>query len=158
MANFNYSNVVVGVDGSKASGLAFKKALQIATNNHARLVIVAVINERNLVRINKEASVGFGAISPRTIETLKIDVEARVSNYVQIAKDAGIEAIGTVDYGDPRDILTDKIVEDYGADLLVVGATGAGPVTRLMMGSTATYVVSHAPVDVIVVRTELANK
>ncbi|GAY72766.1 universal stress protein [Lentilactobacillus kosonis] len=154
MTKFNYFNVVVGVDGSQASDLAFKKAMRIAANNHARLVVVAVINERNLVRINKGASVGFGAISPNSIEALKNDVQVRVSNYIQIAKEEGLEAIGTVRYGDPRDILTKTIINDYDADVLVVGATGAGPVTRLMMGSTATYVVSHSPIDVFVVRTE----
>lgn len=154
MFDFNYSNVVVGVDGSKASDRAFKKAMIIAEHNQARLAVIAVINDRDVLGVNKGASIGFGAVNPTAVENLKVQIQSMVSNYVEIAKDRGLNAVGAIDYGDPREILTSTTLSDYHADALVVGATGAGIVSRLTMGSTAAYVVTHSPVDVFVVRTD----
>jgi Universal stress protein family len=41
---------------------------------------------------------------------------------------------------------------DQRAELIVVGHTGSGYVTRALLGSTAENVVRHAPCDVLVVR------
>lgn len=37
-------------------------------------------------------------------------------------------------------------------DLIVMGATGRGAIERALVGSTTTYVVTHAPCNVLVVR------
>lgn len=50
---------------------------------------------------------------------------------------------------DPRVVLT----EPTDADLVVVGARGHSPLKALHLGSTAEYVVHHAPVPVVVVKT-----
>jgi nucleotide-binding universal stress UspA family protein len=45
-----------------------------------------------------------------------------------------------------------SLSEELGAGLLVVGSRGAGPVQRLLMGSTSEEVVHHARVPVLVLR------
>jgi nucleotide-binding universal stress UspA family protein len=49
---------------------------------------------------------------------------------------------------DPRVVLT----EPTGADLVVVGARGHSPLKALHLGSTAEYVVNHAPAPVVVAK------
>ncbi len=44
------------------------------------------------------------------------------------------------------------MARDQRAQLIVVGHTGSGYVTRALLGSTAENVVRHAPCDVLVVR------
>ncbi len=51
MLNFNYSNILVGIDGSKTAAKAVKKAISIAEHNHAKLTIVAVINDREILGV-----------------------------------------------------------------------------------------------------------
>jgi nucleotide-binding universal stress UspA family protein len=43
---------------------------------------------------------------------------------------------------------------EYGADLIVVGSHGYGPVKRVLLGSVASYVMNHASCAVEVVRPE----
>ncbi|EPC76844.1 Putative universal stress protein, partial [Lacticaseibacillus paracasei subsp. paracasei Lpp71] len=43
-------------------------------------------------------------------------------------------------------------------DLIMIGATGLNAVERLLIGSVTEYVTRNALCDVLVVRTDLANK
>jgi nucleotide-binding universal stress UspA family protein len=45
-----------------------------------------------------------------------------------------------------------QVARDHRAELIVVGHTGSGYVTRALLGSTAENVLRHAPCDVLVVR------
>ena len=52
---------------------------------------------------------------------------------------------------DPAQALA-QAARDEDAELIVVGHTGSGYVTRALLGSTAENVLRHAPCDVLVVR------
>lgn len=56
MMDFNYSNILVGIDGSKTAAKAVKQAIIIADHNHAKLTIVAVINDREILGVLKPLS------------------------------------------------------------------------------------------------------
>src|SRR5436309_8219045 len=56
--------------------------------------------------------------------------------------------------GAPHRILTET-AQRVGADLIVVGATGAGPLAAELLGSTADRVLQKAPCPVLVVRAGL---
>ena len=56
-----------------------------------------------------------------------------------------------VELGDPRDLIV-RTADAVGADLVVVGSHGRTGLPRLVMGSVASYVVSHAPCDVMVIK------
>jgi nucleotide-binding universal stress UspA family protein len=45
-----------------------------------------------------------------------------------------------------------EVLTEKNADLLVIGARGANPLTRMLLGSTSSAVVSHAPCSVLIVR------
>lgn len=53
--------------------------------------------------------------------------------------------------GDPRTELVESAIAEE-ADLLIVGSHGRTGIARLLMGSVASYVVTHAPCSVLVVR------
>lgn len=53
--------------------------------------------------------------------------------------------------GDPRSVIVDE-AKDWSADLIVVGSHGRTGIVRLLLGSVAHSVVSHAPCSVEVVR------
>jgi nucleotide-binding universal stress UspA family protein len=64
---------------------------------------------------------------------------------------AGIKAETRVLNGDPRFALVDA-ARDSKADLLVVGSHGRTGVKKLLLGSVASHVVTHAPCSVLVVK------
>jgi nucleotide-binding universal stress UspA family protein len=63
----------------------------------------------------------------------------------------GTEATLVVTDLDPAEALI-QAARDHRAELIVVGHTGFGYVTRALLGSTAEIVVRRAPCDVLVVR------
>ena len=65
--------------------------------------------------------------------------------------DAGLKAKATEVLGDPRSTLVETARREN-ADLLVVGSHGRSGVAKILLGSVASHVVSHAPCSVLVVR------
>lgn len=53
--------------------------------------------------------------------------------------------------GDPKEAILDE-ASRWGADLIVIGSRGHGTFKRLMLGSVALAVASHAPCSVEIVR------
>ena len=62
-----------------------------------------------------------------------------------------VEATGEVLRGVPRQALVDAAAAE-GADLVVLGSHGRGFFGRLLLGSTAAFVATHAPCSVELVR------
>ena len=63
----------------------------------------------------------------------------------------GLAAKGVVEDGDPRVALIDVARREH-ADLVVVGSHGRTGIPRLVLGSVASHITTHAPCSVLVVR------
>jgi nucleotide-binding universal stress UspA family protein len=64
---------------------------------------------------------------------------------------AGLRAEPRLLAGDPRHSIVDE-ARRAGASLIVVGSHGRSGIAKLLLGSVAQHVVSHAPCSVLVVR------
>lgn len=53
--------------------------------------------------------------------------------------------------GKPKPAIV-QFAKEEKADLIIMGATGMGAFTRLLLGSTTAYVVNNAPCNVLIVR------
>lgn len=146
----DYKTILSPVDGSEESELAFRKAIQVAKRNNAKLLIVHVIDTRAI-----QTPSGFeGNFTDEIIRQTKIMMD----RYVEIARERGLENIETViDYGSPKVMIAKEIAVEHHADLIMIGATGLNAVERLFIGSVSEYVIRNAPCDVTVVRTDLEN-
>lgn len=140
-----YKNILVAVDGSEQSEKAFKEAVRIAKNNKAKLYITSIINDAELTT---------SAYSFEKLFTMEKErVETEVLKKIQDARTeeiANIEPI--VDVGSPKRYIADIIPESHEIDLIIIGSTGKGAIQRTLVGSTTSYVVNHAPCNVLVVR------
>src|SRR5262245_50314325 len=85
---------------------------------------------------NQEMAEQFKRLSARIAESLA---------------DAGLKAEPVIRHGDPRSVIVEEATE-WGADLIVIGTHGYTGLKRLLLGSVAQSVVSHAPCSVEVVR------
>lgn len=74
-----------------------------------------------------------------------------VSRYERTLKEAGFRCHSAVSEGDPR-IELENAARRLNADLLVVGSHGRSGLSKLMLGSVASHLVSHAPCSVLVVK------
>lgn len=127
-----FGSVVVGVDGSPASQLAFEVATEEAVRRGAPLRAVTAFAHR----------IGDGGVpsDPTIIATLVTEARER---YPTLTIDQRVSDEV------PADLLLD---EAKSALLVVVGTKGAGPVREVALGSTSLAVTTHALCPVILVR------
>ncbi len=141
----NCQNVLVALDGSEQSEKAFQEALVICRRNKAKLFILSVIN-------NSELSTSAYAFA-KVFDQEKTKVETEMLKKIYDANKEGVEDVAViVEVGDPKRFIIHAATEVYPIDLIVMGATGKGALTRAVVGSTTDYVINHSKCTVLVVK------
>lgn len=141
----NYKKIVVAVDGSKASEVAFNKAIEIGKRNQATLVLAHIVDSRTFAT----AEAYDRSLSERAEKYAK-DL---LNEYVENAKEAGVEHVNLViKYGSPKVVIAKEIAPEQEADLIIVGATGLNAVERFLIGSVSESIARYAKCDVLIVR------
>ncbi|ANU27003.1 universal stress protein [Planococcus versutus] len=140
-----YSTILVAVDGSKESELAFNKGVSAATRNNASLYLVHIIDNRS-----------FGSIDAydRTIaDRTKKTSEELLDGFKEQALAAGVEKVEViVEYGVPKIVIPKELAPKLNVDVIICGATGLNAAERFVMGSVSERIVRTAKCDVLVVR------
>lgn len=138
----SYKKILVAVDSSDQARRAFQEAIEVTRRNDAHLYILIVSDTNHLgaepyavEHIVKEAMKAAGA----TVESLEELIPEDIS-YTSI-----------IDDGNPKAKIV-AYAEEKKIDLILMGATGTGTFSRLLLGSTTAYVVNNAPCNVMVVR------
>ncbi|AYF92787.1 universal stress protein [Apilactobacillus bombintestini] len=147
----DYNQIMIPVDGSNNSKLAFNKAIEVAKRNHANLNIVHVIDTRSFTNLANFDSSMLDDVTSRVKKTLE--------EYLQKAKDAGVENVDySIEYGAPKSVIARELVDRFNTDLIIIGANGQSAAERLLIGSVASYVTRVAACDVLIVKSDLENK
>lgn len=150
-----YHNILVGIDGSEQSKMAFDKAAELAKQNQAKLHLISVVNGERYPNTDKA---GYGFVDQSIYEAATKRMQETLDRFKQTAEDDGIkEVTATVKIGNAKVELGEEFPKKNDIDLIVIGASGLNMVGRVIVGSTASYVVRVAPCDVIVVKTDHAN-
>jgi nucleotide-binding universal stress UspA family protein len=135
--------IMLATDLGPASSTATDRAIEIATRLGARLLVTSVVGPGR----------GDGVGSGRRIDQLRAELESGVQAVVEEARANGANATFLVWEGDPGEAIV-SAAEAEGADLIVVGSHGRGPVGRFLVGSVSDFIVRHASCPVLVVRSE----
>lgn len=140
-----YSNIIVAIDGSKESELAFQRAITIANSNESKLYLLNVIDTRSYV--------GLEAYDDSFSERAKKITLELLEEYKQRAVDNQVENIEIViEFGSPKEKIPREISKRLEADLIICGATGLNSVEKFIIGSVSENIVRRANCDVLVVR------
>ena len=118
----HYEKILVAIDGSYESELAFEKGVNVALRNGAELLLTHVIDTRALQSV--------ATFDTYVYEKLEQEAKEVLDDYEKQA----------------------DIPDKEGADLIMVGATGLNTFERLLIGSSSEYIMRHAKVDLLVVR------
>ncbi|WP_329416785.1 universal stress protein [Streptomyces sp. NBC_00704] len=142
--------VVVGTDGSGASELAMRFALQEAQLRSTSVRAVCAYD----FTVTRATMSGWLTVP----DSYDLDTQIRDATYESIARTVEearqelggppVEVEIKVEPGRPAQVLLDASAD---ACLLVVGSRGSGAWGRLTLGSTSTEVVHHAHLPVVVV-------
>ncbi|OEJ28847.1 hypothetical protein AR457_34130 [Streptomyces agglomeratus] len=143
------SPIVVGTDGSAASGPAVRFALQESQLRGTGLRAVCAYDfATRYSGFEWPAVSGFVDLDTQLRDTTWEAVTKALEEAREQVGGPPVEVEIRVEQGRPSQVLLDAS-ED--ACLLVVGSRGSGAWGRLTLGSTSTEVVHHAPLPVVVV-------
>jgi len=143
-----YQTVVVGTDGSDSSLRAVDRAGQIAAGANARVIVATAYfpqsEDQRAADLLKDD--GYMVSGNAPIYAILRDAKDR-------AKAAGAENVEeNAVVGAPVDALID-LVEEVGADLLVVGNVGLSTIAGRLLGSVPANVARRSKCDVLIVHT-----
>lgn len=150
-----YKRILCPVDGSPTSNCGMMEAIKLAKNQKAKLRFLHVID---LYFPIVDATGDFNVIYIDDIlrrngkDVLK-NAEAVASKEGVAADSVMLEAVGS-----RVSKFVIKQIEDWSADLVVMGTHGLRGVERLVIGSDAETVVRNSPVPVLLVKNTQATE
>ena len=140
-----YNHIMVAIDGSYESELAFEKGVNVALRNDAELILAHVVDTRSLQSV--------ATFDTFVYEHLEEEAKAVLADYEKQAREKGLDKVRQViEFGNPKTQLATEIPDKENVDLIMVGATGLNTFERLLIGSSSEYILRHAKVDMLVVR------
>ena len=140
-----FTNILVAIDGSKASDQAIERAVDEAKVWNARLHAVYVV----------ETGLFTSLPSDNTVELMYRVLEKEGNAVLEKAKKAaaknGLTLISHLKQGHAgTEIIT--LAREENADLIVSGSHGKSKTDSILLGSVSTYITTHSTVTTMVVR------
>jgi len=136
-----FERILLAVDGSDESKKAIKTAIALAGVSNGEMLVVHV----------HAKDMGFQVTDD--IES-RPEAEMLVEAAVDLVQKAGVSVVG-----DLRAARTDHVAKEildaatsFGADVIVVGSRGLGPLSEMLLGSVAHKVVHLAHCPVLIAR------
>ena len=140
-----YKNVLVPVDETHFSDLAFQKALKISDRGtHLHIVHV----------INMDIFDNLSTIDTEVVDKISNEMRSKLKEMVKKTREKGIPSEYSIEYGDPKQLIAKDIPQSNHTDLIVMGAMGTNKneFEEFFLGPIAEYVAQHAPCNVLLVR------
>ena len=141
-----FKKILCAVDFSRGSQQALHTATLLAKQLDAELVVMHAWHVPPL-------GLGDFPFPPAASRQIADDARRALDAAVTEAEAAGVKRVTSeVLHGAPGPTIVAAAEGDNAIDVLVVGTHGHGRLARVFLGSTADYVVHHAPCPVLVVR------
>ena len=141
--------ILIGVDDSAHSNSAVEYVKQAKWPEGTKMFVLSAV--RAPVMVNAEVYAPGPYVSDQAFEEAIQYGQELTARVEQELRTAGFETEARVVQGDPRVVIVDT-ARAVGADLVVVGSHGRSGLAKLVLGSVASHVVSHAPCNVLVVK------
>jgi len=140
--------ILIGVDGSPHSKAAIDYVKGMTWPKGTQVVVLSVSIPIVAYTVVDAAGLTWMQTAEEEMSTQARELTARVGKEL---RDAGFATEAQVVKGDPREALVDA-ARTLRADLVVVGSHGRTGLAKLVLGSVANHVVTHAPCSVLVVK------
>ncbi|MFB5489769.1 universal stress protein [Enterococcus faecalis] len=139
-----FSKIMVGVEESPDALKAFHYAIQKAKEEQAELVIVSILEE-------KEINV-YQSLDKNYWQEQLAKLEKQTEKYQQEALANGIDKVSViVNEGNPGELIINKLIPLNKPDLLIIGSKSTS-ILKSFFGSQAAYMARYAPISVMIIR------
>ena len=136
-----FEKLLAATDGSEFSRAALNEAVEIAKACSSKLYVLSVIE------INPE----YEALLPDITEKAEKELGKHLDAVKAKAKKQGVDCEIIIHQGeDPYEYIISEAKKEK-VKMIIMGSHGRTGLKRLMMGSTASRVIGHAPCQVLVV-------
>jgi nucleotide-binding universal stress UspA family protein len=141
------SKVLVGIDGSDHSFRAAQYAMEISKKYLAKLIAVTVTYMPAKSRVSQQEAIEVGA-GLSEMDKAKTWFESFTQSARQNKIDLKTELVNSQR---PVDYVILEYAEKEGIDLIVIGTRGRSGLSKIVLGSVASGIVtySHSPVLVV---------
>jgi len=147
-----YSKILVPLDGSSQSLNAATYAIDFATTYDAKIILFSVVPSQ--IKHGDSSGV-FGMVTPHHLEQYKKEAEKWFNQIIDDAKSQGYDINITYDVITTPMSTVGAIVdyaEKENTDIIILGNSGRTGFKKILLGSTATGVVTYAHCHVLVIR------
>lgn len=146
-----YQKILIATDGSELSVKAADAGIELAALSGGELVAVQVVPRYPV-------SYFEGGMSLQNADVAEVERQwaesalAHVKALEAQASDRGVKAKGLTVHAD---LVAEAIIaaaEKHGCDLIIMASHGRRGLTRLLLGSETTHVLTHSHIPVMVLR------
>ncbi|CAN5681566.1 hypothetical protein BH11MYX3_BH11MYX3_38740 [soil metagenome] len=142
------TTILVGCDLSEGSDSAVERAIQLAEQHKAKVILVhAQADDAPVENTDNEMLKQLGEVTA----AVRVEEARGLADRMARIQSRGIETDVISRGGPTGEVLAAAAVERH-AELIVVGTHGRTGISRFLIGSQATEVIRHATCDVLVVR------
>jgi nucleotide-binding universal stress UspA family protein len=142
--------IMAAVDLSDFSAMTVRYSVWLAKQVNAALMLVSVINQRDLDMVNR-AMVGYEAFSfPNYLDEQIKDRKTKMKGLVEAASPEAVACTYTVRQGVPYVELLAVIQEEH-PDLVVVSTKGRSNLADVVVGSTARKMYRRSPIPLVTI-------
>jgi nucleotide-binding universal stress UspA family protein len=147
------SKIVVPIDGSKDSMEAAYYALKIAEKYDSEVTVVHVVNIDPNLQLLGIYRLSYPDTIKKTVEEARTEAQKWFTEIIRTAEQKRIR-IKTDVIDSPISVVAAlvKYADQERADLIVIGTKGRSGISKMLLGSVASGVVTYAPCPVLVVR------
>jgi nucleotide-binding universal stress UspA family protein len=152
----HFQRILAATDFSPGGDAAARQAFSLAAGGECRIVLAHVIELASPPN-PLYAHYAVGSVpSPEQLERIKAEAMRALEALVPAgARSHGLKLKLEVRAGHPVEVLLD-LAKQVAADVIVIGDSGRGTLSRALLGSVADRLVHHAPCSVLVARARQA--
>ena len=147
----NISRIIAAIDFSDYSAQVLKYAANLADNLKVLLILVNVINQRDINAIELAEQWVSGIKAEDFLKQQKAERSFKLQKLIEEISCSSLPVTTIIRQGTPFRELVQTVKQEK-ADLVVMGAKGRGNLSNVLFGSTAEKMFRHCPVPLLSVR------
>ena len=153
----NIKKILVPLAFTDYSQGVFNCAVQVAKKNDARVIVLSIINSRDIESVETIVSMGYDVDADHYVKEIHKDRKQKLNKMADAAGIDREDVSVMFRTGKPVDEIL-KVINKEIPDLVVMGTRGRSSLKNSVMGAVAEKIFKKSPVNVLSYRDEDVKK